>query len=176
MKIIIALLGLTAIASGELIESKKFLFSANPSLKLQFNEARHPNGAHGAFMAYDEKTDLGFVIVVHQNMVLRDILKDSPNLLPEVIEANLKSYTGGMRLVPGSLKQTPGRTLGKNSISYSFTTLGVRSPGQRTFHNGVLLFHHNAFYTIEIHSNNENTDRTGALTQLLSSFKLLNPE
>lgn len=176
MKLIIALLGLTVVASAELIESKKYLFSADLPLKLLANEARHAHGEYGSFLAYDEKTGLGYAIVVVQNNVLKNLFRDNPDVFADSLNTNLKAYTGGMKLDAASLKQTPGKTLGNKSISYSFSSTGLREPGRKTFHNGVLLFYHNAFYTIEIHSVHDSASSEKALALLLSSLKLLKPE
>ena len=174
--IILGMLSLRSICPAELIESKRFLFSAESPTVLKMNVAQHAHGEYGSFLGIDEKTGLGYAIVVVKNNVLRDLFKEHPDAISESLDANLKSYLGGLKVIPGSLKQNPGVTLGEKSISYSFSSTGVRTTGQRAFHSGVLLFHYNAFYTIEIHSTDEAEKSAKALSSLLSSLKLLAPE
>lgn len=58
-------------------------------------------------------------------------------------------------------------------MAFEFECTGFHPSGLKTYHNGVRLFHENAFYTIQVASVRESTDRSKALTDLLESFALL---
>ncbi len=174
MKHILVTIFLVSCAHAEMITSKDFSFIANPPIKLELNTGEHEQGKVASFQGYDEKSDLGYIIIVNQNKGLAESFKKKPEILKEILEANHKAYTDTMKALALGRKQSLGKTLGIDSIAFEFVCTGYHPAGLKTYHNGIRLFHENAFYTIQVVSTKESTGRSKPLSDLISTFVLIN--
>ena len=174
MKTILLALCFISSVNAELIKSKEFLFGAIPPIKLDLNTGQHEQGKIASYQGYDKEQDIAYIIIVSENRGLAKIFEKKTDDFSKILEDSHNEYLDLIKVVKGTQKSSMKSILGENAIAFEFQCTGYAQGGSKSYHNGVRLFHENAFYTIQVASTKEATERAKPLAELLGTFVLLN--